>query len=107
MLSTILGGTAVVLAFIAVYFANAARLYALQCYEFVEDNNKRSLTLNKLAGIQTELTEHDDAIAALADSMKKLRGRVHARTVNANRERGTTESDEDWKRRTNARLANP
>ena len=106
MLSTILGATALAISAIAVYFAAVARNYAHECYEYVEQNNKRSIALKRLVGIETELTEQHDSITALSASLKKLRGRAHARSVNEKKAGDHSESDEDWKRRTNASLIN-
>ena len=78
------------LAAAAVLFSGIAWLYAVKCLSFCKDTeefiklqNKRSLTLSKLAEIETQLTELTDSYAALLTSHKKLRARIGMRAGRA------------------------
>lgn len=78
------------LAAFAVLAAAIAWLYAVKCWafcrdteEFIKLQNKRSLSLSKLAAIETELTELRDAYDALLTSHKKLRSRIGMRANRA------------------------
>lgn len=82
-----------ILASIAALVAAFAWLYAYRCWDFCRDTeefiklqNKRSLSLSKLAEIETQLTELTDAYDSLLSSHKKLRSRIGMRAVRADRE---------------------
>jgi len=53
--------------------------YVRDAVEHIEMQNKRSVTLSKLAEIETTLTELTDSYAALLTSHKKLRSRIGMR----------------------------
>ena len=103
-----IAAAALLVALGAVIYAGQARRYADECYYFVRESNKRSLTLKKLTDIEVELTEHDDSIKAILKSMQKLRSRIHARTLHEKKTDGApdpTTDPLDWKRYMNAQLA--
>lgn len=58
--------------------AQAAK-YAESCAEYVQQANKRSVTLKRVAELETQLTELYDAYHALLSSHKKLRSRIGMR----------------------------
>ena len=86
----------------------SAHRYSGKCFYFVQKTNERSLTLKKLTGIETELTEHADSIESILKSMHKLRSRIHARTLNEKKTDGAPDPKTDpldWKRYMNAQFA--
>lgn len=87
MLSTDLS---TILASFAVLVSGLAWLYAYKCWDFCKDTeefvklqNKRSLSLSKLAEIETAITELSDSYDALLTSHKKLRSRIGMRANRA------------------------
>lgn len=105
---TYLSSAALLVALLALIFSVAARRYAAECYQFVRESNKRSMTLKQLTEIQVELTEHADSIASILKSMHKLRSRIHARTLNEKKPDGAPDpktDPADWKRYMNAQFA--
>lgn len=75
---------------IAILFAAIAWWYAYRCWDFCRDTeefiklqNKRSLSLSKLAEIETQITELTDSYDALLTSHKKLRSRIGMRANRA------------------------
>lgn len=79
-----------ILASFAVLIGAVSWLYAYRCWDFCRDTeefiklqNKRSLSLAKLAEIETTLTELQDAYDALMTSHKKLRSRIGMRANRA------------------------
>lgn len=107
-LSTALAGIAILIALGALVYAISARRYAHSCYEYVVQNNAHDVTIKKLTGIETELTEHADSIAALLQSLHKLRSRIHARSLNKAKTTDVPDPKDDpagWKRYMNAQIA--
>lgn len=106
MLSTYLSTSAMILSVAAAGYALYARSYCRDCFLYIQSENKRDKTLREMTQLQVEITELTDSVVALQDSMKKLRGRLHARTVNENRANGKTDEldPEEWKRKTNQQL---
>lgn len=82
-LSTILAAFAVLIAAISWLYAFKCWAFCRDTEEFVKLQNKRSLTLGKIAEIETQLTELTDAYGALLDSHKKLRSRIGMRANRA------------------------
>lgn len=54
---------------------------AARCLKWIEKNNKNSVTLKRIAELETEMTECTDAVVAYGASLKKLRSRVGMRKV--------------------------
>ena len=77
ILSLILSISAVYATLVAVQ----ARADCARCLEWIEKNNKNSVTLKRIAELETEMTEVTDAVAAYGVSLKKLRSRVGMRKV--------------------------
>ena len=71
-------------------YARFAWYFCKDTEEFIKLQNKRSLTLSKLAEIETELTELKDAYDSLLTSHKKLRSRIGMRENRA--AKGSSES---------------
>ena len=102
----------VVLALCSIYatlLAVQARSECHRCYEWIEKNNKNSVTLKRIAELETEMTECVDAVEAYGASLKKLRSRVGMRKVRDDRANGSGEPDsttdpEGWKRWKRAQL---
>lgn len=59
--------------------------YCRSCMEYVSAQNKRSVSLKKLAQVESELTELTDAYDALITSHKKLRSRIGMRNIREQR----------------------
>lgn len=59
--------------------------YVDSCMEYVRESNKRSLSLKKMADVETTLSELTDAYDSLLQSHKKLRSRIGMRNLNARR----------------------
>lgn len=68
----------IVLTFFSWRIARAVQ-YARSCAEFVSNQNAESLSLRRLAEIESSLTELTDAHHALYESNKKLRARITMR----------------------------
>jgi len=58
--------------------------YVESCMNYVREENKRAVSLRKMAEVEATLTELTDAYDALLTSQKKLRSRIGMR---ANREK--------------------
>jgi len=67
----------------AIYIAAKARQYANDCVLWVQQSNKRSVSLAKLAELETQLTELTDSYSALMGSHRKLRSRISMREKRA------------------------
>ena len=78
--AAILGAT---LSVVAVFYARHAWYFCKDTEEFIKLQNKRSLSLSKLAEIETQLTELTDSYDALLTSHKKLRSRIGMRANRA------------------------
>jgi len=63
-------------------------LYAREAVEFVQLQNKRSVSLRRLAEVETTLTELLDAYESLLQSHKKLRSRIGMRNLRDKRGNG-------------------
>ena len=89
----------------AVIFAVGAVWYSIVVAKWVARNNKASVTLRQLTNIETELTDHADAIKSLHSSLSKLRSRIGMRMLRAKQD-GSGEPDsktdpqawKEWKR---------
>lgn len=81
ILSTILSISCVCATLMAV----RARADVARCLEWIEKNNKNSVTLKRMAELESEMTEVTDAVAAYGVSLKKLRSRVGMRKVREER----------------------
>jgi len=86
MLSTELSTGLVIFGGAIVVYCVAMYVWQLKLVNYVRDfvehterQNKRSLSLSKLAEIETTLTELTDSYAALLTSHKKLRSRIGMR----------------------------
>ena len=101
-----------VLAICSVYatlLAVSARSDCNRCLEWIEKNNKNSVTLKRIAELECEMTETRDAVEAYGVSLKKLRSRVGMRKVRDDRANNDGEPDstahpEEWKRWKRAQL---
>lgn len=60
-------------------------LYAKEAIEYVQLQNEKSLSLRKLADLETTLTELLDAYESLLSSHKKLRSRIGMRNLREKR----------------------
>lgn len=80
---------ATALSIVAAFYARHAWYFCKDTTEFIKLQNKRSLSLSKLAEIETQLTELTDAYDALLASHKKLRSRIGMRAHRAGK--GTTD----------------
>ena len=98
-----------VIAAIAVVFQwQIIRIYRFcrRSIDFVENSNKRSLSLRRMAEVEATLTELSDAYDALLKSHKKLRSRIGMRENRARRANGAKDDDipdaktdpDGWKR---------
>ena len=105
MLSTDLLGLVAINVLVLSYF-----LWRLRKIErFVARNSKRSLSLRKLAEVESTLTELSDAYDALLESHKKLRSRISMRQLREKRKNGTdvpdaTTDPDGWKREMRLKL---
>ena len=79
---------AVIVAAMAVWKADNAEEVAFEAARYCEANNKRSISLAKLAEMRGELTDLHDAYDALMASHKTLRSRVGMREVRDKRKNG-------------------
>ena len=70
-----------VISILSMVFAVAGVCYGMTALKYVRRYNKSSVTLRHLTKLETELTEHADSIAALNDTLHKLRSRVSMRTL--------------------------
>jgi hypothetical protein len=72
--------------------------YVDSCMSYVNEQNKRSLSLKKMAEVETSLTELTDSYDALLTSHKKLRSRIgmrEHRAPEADREGAIPDSQRD------------
>ena len=93
----------------AVFFSIRATQFAKSCVEWIDQNNKRAVTLKKIAEIETELTEVRDAIDAYGTQLKKLRSREGMRKLRESRKTADDEPDpqqdpDAWKRHMRQKL---
>jgi hypothetical protein len=72
---------------LAVWCWKAAR-YSMRAAEYVQEQNKRSLGLRRMAEVETTLTELLDSYNALMTSHKKLRARIGMRAGREKRNNG-------------------
>lgn len=86
----------------AVLFSAISWLYAYRCWlfcqdteEFIKLQNKRSVTLAKLAEIEAQMTDLTDAYDAILASHKKLRARIGMRAVRAEKENAVPDAATD------------
>ena len=79
MATTILAVTAAILAFLSAYGATWAIIRSIQTQKWVEANNKRALSLAKMAEVEAELTDLKDSYVSLLESHKTLRSRIGMR----------------------------
>lgn len=70
---------AIVYSYFALKSARSAVGWCRNASNWIERENKGSKTLSELTDIQTELTEHADAIAQLNKTLKTLRSRIGMR----------------------------
>lgn len=78
-LSTIALIVTALLSVVAVMYARHAWFFCRDTEEFIKLQNKRSVSLSKLAEIEASLSELLDAYDALLASHKKLRARIGMR----------------------------
>jgi len=62
--------------------------YCRSAVEFVENQNKRAVSLRRIADLETTCTELLDSYNSLLDSHKKLRSRIGMRNIRKSRENG-------------------
>lgn len=109
MISTVLTVISLLIAGACAFWAWRSDRNARRCFVYVAESNKRSVTLRKLSEIEATLLDHADAVSALQDGIRKVRGRMTARANNAKRAQanGATDEldDEEWKRRTTLAMA--
>lgn len=103
MFPTVLMTICIIVTLVAACFCVYAMIYARRCYEYCYTKNVRSVSLARLTELQTEMTETTDSIVAIQASLRKLRGRMQARSMNSDKP-PSSDDPEEWKRRTNARL---
>ena len=90
-LSTVLAiflGIVVLFAVFLVRWQWKLALYCREAVEFVQIQNKKSVTLRRMAEVESTLTELSDAYGALLDSHKKLRSRIGMRNLRQKRGNG-------------------
>jgi hypothetical protein len=83
-LHTVLSTSALVVSLIAAFLAIKSAVAAQQTWQWVKNNNKKSVGLTQLTQLHTELTEHADSIGHLNKSLAKLRSRIGMRELRAN-----------------------
>lgn len=71
----------VILAALCVFYVVRLGAYCRDAVEFVRNQNKKSVTLRRMAEVETSLTELTDAYDAMMTSHKKLRARINMRAV--------------------------
>ena len=62
--------------------------YCRAAVEYVENQNKRAVSLRRIADLETTCTELLDSYNSLLDSHKKLRARIGMRNIRNKRENG-------------------
>lgn len=67
---------ALLASFLCLRWAILARDQAAACAQYVADQNKRSLSLKKMAEVETALTDLTDAYDSLLSQHKKMRARI-------------------------------
>lgn len=77
----------------AVLLAARARQYANDCAIYVQEGNKRSVSLAKIAKLEAELTELSDSYSELLKSFRKLRARTNMRERRAKDANGVESGD--------------
>ena len=87
----------------------AIGIYARNAVHYIETQNKRSVSLAKIAEVESSLTELLDSYDSLLKSHKKLRSRIGMREVREKRKLEddppmSTEGKEQWKREMRLKL---